>query len=74
MISFNLKHSIGMRLFIIAFMSLILLIPSLLIQNLISERENRRDGVVEEISLKWGTQQSIVGPVISVPYKTLFRN
>lgn len=65
----NLKHSIGARLSIIAFLSLLLLIPSFLIQNLISERNDRRNSVAEEISQKWGKEQTIIGPIISVPYR-----
>jgi inner membrane protein len=65
----NLKQSLGIRLVIIGFMTLILLIPALLIQNIISEREDRRDSVVEEVNQKWGEEQTIIGPVISVPYK-----
>lgn len=69
----NLKHSIGARLAIIALLSLALLIPSFLIQELISERENRRNSVAEEISQKWGKKQTITGPVISVPYRHFSR-
>lgn len=71
---FNLKHSIGARLSIIVLLTLVLLIPSFLIQELISERENRRDSVVEEVSQKWGKEQTITGPVISVPYTHSFGN
>lgn len=74
MVFLNLKHSIGARLAIIAFLSIIFLIPSFLIQELISERKNRRDSVAEEISQKWGKEQTITGPVISVPYKHYFEN
>lgn len=69
----NLKHSIGARLSIIAFLSLLLLIPSFLIQDLISERNDRRDSVAEEISQKWGKEQTIIGPIISVPYRHYFK-
>jgi len=65
----NLKHSVGIRLSIIAFLAFVLLIPSFLIQDLISERESRRDSVAGEISEKWGSEQSVVGPVLSIPYK-----
>lgn len=70
----NLKHSIGARLAIIGLLSLILLIPSFLIQDLISERENRRMSVADEISQKWGKKQTITGPVISIPYKHYYQN
>jgi len=71
---FNLKHSLGIRLAIIVFLSVALFIPSILIQELISERENRRDSVADEISQKWGTEQVIVGPVITVPYKHFYNS
>lgn len=70
----NLKNSLGIRLFIIAFLALVLLIPSFLIQNLISERENRRDSVANEISQKWGNEQAIIGPLISIPYKRYYNS
>lgn len=69
----NLKRSLGTRLFIIAFLTLLLLIPSLFIQSLISEREQRRDSVADEISQKWGRKQTIAGPVITVPYKQYYK-
>ena len=69
----NLKQSIGIRLSIIAFLTFALLIPSFLIQGLVSERKNRRDSVVNEIGQKWGNQQTIVGPLITVPYKHFYK-
>lgn len=70
----NLKRSLGARLFIIAFLTLILLIPSVFIMELISEREQRRDTVTEEISRKWGAEQTLVGPLITVPYTYSYQN
>jgi len=69
----KLKYSIGIRLSIVAFLTLTLLIPSVLIQNLISERKNRRNSVAGEISQKWGREQTIVGPIITVPYKYYYK-
>lgn len=68
----NIKQSLGLRLVIIGILTLVLLIPALLIQNLIYERENRRDSVAQEISQKWGQEQVIIGPVISIPYTHYF--
>ncbi len=68
----NIKQSLGLRLVIIGILTLVLLIPALLIQNLIYERENRRDSVAHEISQKWGQEQVIIGPVISIPYTHYF--
>jgi inner membrane protein len=40
-----------------------------MIQDVISDRESRRDSVIGEISQKWGQKQTIVGPVVTIPYK-----
>ena len=46
----------------------LVLIPSFMIQSLISERKDRRDEAANEISEKWGTELSITGPILSIPY------
>ena len=66
------KDSVSLKLMIIGILSLVLLIPGAMIQNLISEREKTRNEVISEINSKWGYAQTIVGPVISVPYKTYY--
>jgi len=50
-------------------LTLLLLIPATMIESLIQERENRQKEVVAEISSKWGREQTIIGPVISVPHR-----
>ena len=50
----SLKNSIGIRLLIIGFLSLVLLIPAVMIQLLISERQDRRDAAYDEVAGKWG--------------------
>ena len=70
----SLKNSVGLRLAIIGFLSLVLLIPAALIQGLISEREQRRDNAVFEVSDKWGERQIIAGPILTVPYKNLIKD
>jgi inner membrane protein len=70
----KLKNSVGLRLFIIGVLSLVLLIPALMIQGLITEREQRRDSAVFEVSYKWGRPQVIAGPILTVPYKKLIKD
>jgi len=38
-----------------------------LVQELIEERQQRRNGAVQEVTEKWGASQTLVGPVLSVP-------
>lgn len=48
---------------------LLLLIPVQMIENLIIERSNYHDNVVKTISKDWGTDQTVKGPFLIVPFK-----
>ena len=68
--SYWLRNSISARLIIIAFLSLILLIPLVLVGELIRERESRQHDVIREINSKWGNDIVFYGPILKVPYRT----
>lgn len=70
----GLKNTMGLRLGIIALLTLLLLIPTAMIQSNIEERQERRDSVIKEINQKWGTSQILSGPVLTVPYRDYYRN
>jgi inner membrane protein len=70
----DIKNSIGTRLIIIAVLTLLLLIPALMIQSLISERKDRRNTAANEISENWGGKQFIIGPILSVPFKLYIKD
>lgn len=65
-----IRNSITLKLVVIGILVLLLLIPASMIQDLIRERSENHEEVVEEVSGKWGTSQTITGPVLSIPYKT----
>jgi inner membrane protein len=48
---------------------LLMLVPTLFIQSLITEREARQKEIVKEVSSKWASAQTLSGPYISVPLK-----
>lgn len=50
---------------------LLLQIPLFMIRGLLEERYNRREAAVREITETWGRSQTIVGPVLVVPYRAL---
>lgn len=56
------------KLLSIGFLILLLLIPSAWIQSLMEERQARSREVVSEISSKWAHGQTLVGPVLVVPF------
>ncbi len=47
---------------------LLLLIPLALLQGLIAERQQMRNTAQREVSAKWGQEQIVGGPVLSIPY------
>jgi inner membrane protein len=63
-----ISKSTTIKIIAIGVLILVLLIPALMIQNLITERQKRRDSVVTEINQKWGGSQTITGPFITVPF------
>lgn len=68
------RYSVTLKLFVIGILILLLLIPVTMVTSLIRERENIRDEAVREVSAKWGGDQSVAGPVISVPYRSTHLN
>ncbi|MDH5368194.1 MAG: cell envelope integrity protein CreD [Cyclobacteriaceae bacterium] len=66
----SIKSSITLKLFSISILILLLLIPVSQVRTLISEREGYRYDAVREVSEKWGGQQTITGPILTIPYKT----
>ncbi|MNK16809.1 Inner membrane protein CreD [compost metagenome] len=65
----KISNSTVLKLFVIFFLSLILLIPLALISDLIEERKNREQEVSDGITLNWGKDQVISGPVLAIPYR-----
>lgn len=66
-------ESVLIKLALIGILTLLLLIPSSWIQDLIWERQARQDEVIKEISDKWSGSQLLEGPVMVLPYKTLVK-
>lgn len=62
-----------MRAILVAVLVLLLLIPLAMVQDLVREREYRKDEAVNEVSATWGGSQTITGPLISVPYQATVR-
>jgi len=50
---------------------MILLIPSSMIKSIINERNFLREDAVRDVSSKWANNQTIIGPVLTIPVTTL---
>lgn len=64
----NLKDNLYFKIGAIILITLLLLIPTAMIKNLIHEREMTQEIAIQEVSSKWAEQQTITGPLISIPY------
>ena len=65
----KIGQSTTVKALIIAVMSLLLLIPEPMIENLIRERELRSIETVEKINEKWSNSQLVNGPYLVIPYQ-----
>src|SRR6185437_8490403 len=66
--SSNHSNRILVKGFVTGGLILLMLIPTIFIQNLISERQQRQKEVVKEVSSKWASAQNLSGPFLTVPY------
>ena len=65
------KSSVMLKLITIGILILLLMIPASMLQSLVNERQSTRDVAVEEITSKWGSNQTIGGAVITIPYTVI---
>jgi len=73
-ISAKISNSVTFKIITMTIIVILLLIPALMIESLIHEREKRKKEVTEEIGAKWGREQTLTGPVISIPYKAYYKD
>ena len=67
------KNNILFKVGSIGFLILLLLIPLSMIDSLLDERLARRDSTITEITSTWGKEQTIVGPVLIIPYRYFYK-
>ncbi len=64
----RLKNNIYFKIGTIIIIVLLLLVPTSMIESLITERESTQNLAISEVSSKWAEKQTITGPFISIPY------
>ncbi len=65
----KISNSITVKMLSIAFLILVLLIPTGMVHSVIKDREERHKQVIAEVSSKWAREQLLLGPVLTIPYK-----
>lgn len=66
-------RSMTARALLVAVLVLLLLVPLSMVEGLVHEREWRKNEAVDEVSTSWGGNQTLAGPMISVPYQDQVR-
>lgn len=62
------KHGPLLKIFLCGFLGLLLLIPASMVSDLVMDRSALKDAATREIASKWGSNTTIAGPVLSIPY------
>ena len=70
---FGKRYRTIIKLVGVGVLILLLLIPLGMITGVLSDRLNRRNEAVADITSSWGKEQCIVGPVLMIPYQYRFK-
>ena len=65
---FSRRNSTMFKLLGVGGLILLMLIPLAMIEGVLSDRLERRNEAVSDITASWGKEQNIIGPVLCVPY------
>lgn len=65
------RNSVTFKLFAMLFLLMISLIPVAFVQDLVRERQNLQSEATEDINQKWAGQQTIAGPILTLPYEKI---
>jgi inner membrane protein len=71
--SFGKRYSTIIKLIGVGLLVLLLLIPLGMITGVLNDRLMRRNEAVADITSSWGKEQSIIGPVLIIPYQYRFK-
>ena len=71
--SFGKRYRTLIKLVGVGVLILLLLIPLGMITGVLSERLNRRNEAVADITSSWGREQNVIGPVLMIPYQYRFK-
>jgi len=66
----GLRRSAGLKLILICALVLLMAIPAMFIGAVSYERSSAAKDVTRQVSDRYGGQQTIIGPILSVPYET----
>src|SRR5262249_20535623 len=71
--SFGKRYRTVIKLIGVGLLILLLLARLGMITGVLSERLNRRNEAVADITFSWGKEQCVIGPVLGIPYQYKFK-
>jgi inner membrane protein len=71
--SFGKRYRTIIKLIGVGVLILLLLIPLGMITGVLNDRLTRRNEAVADITSSWGKEQSVIGPVLGIPYQYKFK-
>lgn len=60
--------SLTFRSMLVGLLMLVMIVPLLMVDTIVNERNRYYYSVIDDISKGWGKDQTIIGPILSVPY------
>jgi len=66
----GLRRSAGLKLILICALVLLMAIPAMFIGVISFERSSAAQQVTQDVSRRYGGEQVVIGPILSVPYET----
>ncbi len=58
------------KMIMVGFLTLVLLIPLVFVQDLIGERSQRKNEMIDEVTNLWGKDIYFYGPILKIPYNS----
>src|SRR5437879_5610748 len=71
--SFGKRYRTIIKLIAVGVLILLLLIPLGMITGVLNDRLMRRNEAVADVTASWGKEQSVIGPVLMIPYQYHFK-
>jgi inner membrane protein len=70
----SVRNSVIFKMIFIGIIIVVLIIPLLLIRSVVNERMDRRYDAVFDVGSKWGSIQTITGPLLTIPYNVYYKD
>ncbi len=64
----KITQTLSFRSIVIAILTVVMFVPLLMVNNMVNERGHRYQSVLNEIASSWGQPQTIIGPILAIPY------